>query len=154
MGGRLTKQVELRFSLQLVTALYPASYQQNKDLLHTCEHWPSFCPSDNTMTYNLPWFTVYRENNTPTSIWQLLRKLSWNYFYKIQFLHPSLNFPFAQQLSLRTTFPSHNFPFAQLSLRTTGRERVVVNANKLFVLFQHTDHWGTRSILHAAVLVQ
>ena len=53
-GGRLTKRV-LRFSLQLVTALHPVSYQQNNDLLHRREHWPSF-PSDNTVTYNLPGF--------------------------------------------------------------------------------------------------
>ena len=47
---------------------HPASYQQNNDLLYTREHWPSFFRSDNTVTYNLPGFTVYRENNTPTSV--------------------------------------------------------------------------------------
>ena len=82
----LPGNVELRFSLQLVTALHPASYQQNNDLLYTHEHWPSFFPSDNTVTYNLPGFTVYMENNTPTSVWQRVRKSSWNYFYKVQLL--------------------------------------------------------------------
>ena len=67
-------------------ALHPASYQQNNDLLCTREHWPSFFLSDNTVTYNLLGFTVYRENNTPTSVWQRVQKSSGNYFYKVQFL--------------------------------------------------------------------